>query len=1739
MEQLNYTNPRRKACMLLAGLVLAASIVPARADVWTFETPSENIQCTVGQGAGVQSDITCTIIERSGSFALPPPSGCTSDWGHTFTMREHGPVEVLCTPTSTSRDGHSKADYGVTGEFGGFTCESSKQGLKCTNRDGNGFFLSRKIQSVLYGAGGQGSSNGFAAASSRQDDVSVPDVMNMPYGKARSVLREHRWWPLENFDPGNLVYFTREIFDRGYTEVDTCSPVGDTPCKFYFYNDDDQYLEVATRGENPHVAGTEILDVRAVEARRAASAPGATAYNEPANISVACNDNGAVLSLPDRSKVYLGKQCDAYKPGVGNGGWWLAASAFIVEIDGQATRYAKDLSCDTLSYCDYRAARAQIDKAPSNTAETVAQPQASKDAGWTSTRGQGFHTAGIVNSAGDSLTLTCGVEGAGTRGSSITLQIGDTPIKAGTLVELRFEDAHPGIVPLMLSRDNAVFVGDPSAVVSAQHFETLVETLKAGSSVTVRARSGPEAQFSLRGSSAALGECKGVAASGVPSAAAETAPKSESEIAKENLAERPVTIDANAGLVPSQITPDYKFETLDGYAILPERQTDAHAASLPWLPWSTVNLPIALPQLIEPDLPGRSQDDDDAYAIAVAHSFLSETEKSAIEAKLGLPFPLFAEFDKISPNILRMQGGRGGAAAFHAKRMLHERDKLDEFTRGPALQEIRTALRAKIAASELQLPLPVVRIYRVTLEEYDFENGGFPVKGIQRFNNPSASRLAEIAGASRFNTDIMEYPKFIPMEPQAAKRLIEEIAKSRNDRYRVVNMAVFGELTDIRQLEVDKGPFTIELLHKAERIDFGFGDKMLGDVFYSVVPDKLEDGEVEAVREGGRSTPATLYGPEYLVSAVSDAFPDLLNSQTLVEPLMRSRVTLENMDMAEWGLGNLPANKILRPELAEPRRKPNSDDIRLYRAFLDGRRQAGVSKEIILPVSTGVRQAQDGTKTIEPERPVDLIALALEQNMSQFGNWRNRGPNHPDRLADLLAGTPHAIEPGRIALGGGNVQLTQRGTSPVVLSLKLNKANPNAPLRFESGLNEPASNNRVRSGVMGNVPRDEGELRGHIVLELEEAPIIVEENEGSDAVKAVVLKVAMKRVMFLDQGEERMIAFDDRQDSGSAADDGDLPSVPTPETLPLDAETSDLLILRHLPDTVTDADFKRMLLARWEAEKKKRDISSQLPWGRFFEIGQAKPEGDALDAMLPAFRDWSKARAANLPQSFYLEPRRIQTDVPGIAGFGSTLANPNSLHSALMQCDTAIRMAQIQNNFPEHKLKMLENACEYIRQASELPSDVLYIGRTETLPAAWRGKGTSVRALPYHGTVGARVECATTIPSSRDDYCRAFEEAIRSGIFGETVFALDDVYVFDKAADIRPEIAARKSRVRTYPKLTVQVAGVERSTQARPSPFAKALMKVDDFIAAQELLERHDTLGNFAPELVETNFFDLRAVSMELVERETGKVVANIPLVDMPSGPDASLLEPLERMTVAPPSEPYGKDVIGLRLGMSFDEADRIIRDHMDVGRVFIADRKWSVRAAAGNIDPFSSGVAYESKDGREVIVIHDEPPSAEKVIVGAVRLVDLDKGTVSPAQIFAQAREKYGPADVTDQRSQAWFDVDNADSKCVASYGSHAHLLAWRDENGAATEWKSRTYRGQPAPFEAERNVLEMRSKCPSGVTLTLDANDTERDRLIFRLHDPQTLYKHLIQSEVMIQEGASFGGEAAAEGEKTGIKF
>ena len=77
----------------------------------------------------------------------------------------------------------------------------------------------------------------------------------------------------------------------------------------------------------------------------------ATEHNQPANLSFACNANGAVITTPENRTYYLGKSCDAASPGLGEGTWWYAASGFIIDVGGQSVRFNSEIPCETLPYC--------------------------------------------------------------------------------------------------------------------------------------------------------------------------------------------------------------------------------------------------------------------------------------------------------------------------------------------------------------------------------------------------------------------------------------------------------------------------------------------------------------------------------------------------------------------------------------------------------------------------------------------------------------------------------------------------------------------------------------------------------------------------------------------------------------------------------------------------------------------------------------------------------------------------------------------------------------------------------------------------------------------------------------------------------------------------------------------------------------------------------------------------------------------------------------------------------------------------------------------------------------------------------------------------------------------------------------------------------------------------------------------------------------------------------------------
>ncbi|MEM9105680.1 MAG: hypothetical protein AAGC96_08485 [Pseudomonadota bacterium] len=76
----------------------------------------------------------------------------------------------------------------------------------------------------------------------------------------------------------------------------------------------------------------------------------ATTAQASANYS--CNENGAVVTLSDGAVYYMGKNCDAARRGGGEGKWWLTASAFAIEIDGEAAFLLPfEVDCASLPAC--------------------------------------------------------------------------------------------------------------------------------------------------------------------------------------------------------------------------------------------------------------------------------------------------------------------------------------------------------------------------------------------------------------------------------------------------------------------------------------------------------------------------------------------------------------------------------------------------------------------------------------------------------------------------------------------------------------------------------------------------------------------------------------------------------------------------------------------------------------------------------------------------------------------------------------------------------------------------------------------------------------------------------------------------------------------------------------------------------------------------------------------------------------------------------------------------------------------------------------------------------------------------------------------------------------------------------------------------------------------------------------------------------------------------------------------
>jgi hypothetical protein len=124
-------------------VLVCAPATAAAPVVIQFRTPSGNIGCAYASGLGGPTNLRCDIRSR-----LKPrprrPRGCQLDWGDSFEMNVTGRPVVTCHGDTAIDPRARVLRYGSTWRRGGFTCRSQTTGLRCRNRSGHGWFMSRQ-----------------------------------------------------------------------------------------------------------------------------------------------------------------------------------------------------------------------------------------------------------------------------------------------------------------------------------------------------------------------------------------------------------------------------------------------------------------------------------------------------------------------------------------------------------------------------------------------------------------------------------------------------------------------------------------------------------------------------------------------------------------------------------------------------------------------------------------------------------------------------------------------------------------------------------------------------------------------------------------------------------------------------------------------------------------------------------------------------------------------------------------------------------------------------------------------------------------------------------------------------------------------------------------------------------------------------------------------------------------------------------------------------------------------------------------------------------------------------------------------------------------------------------------------------------------------------------------------------------------------------------------------------------
>lgn len=460
---------------------------------------------------------------------------------------------------------------------------------------------------------------------------------------------------------------------------------------------------------------------------------------------------------------------------------------------------------------------------------------------------------------------------------------------------------------------------------------------------------------------------------------------------------------------------------------------------------------------------------------------------------------------------------------------------------------------------------------------------------------------------------------------------------------------------------------------------------------------------------------------------------------------------------------------------------------------------------------------------------------------------------------------------------------------------------------------------------------------------------------------------------------------------------------PPPEGSRWDAEMSDLLQVRHAGGSVDDVFLHRMMIARHFHEAGSQNMPPA--WGNFFRDFDRRMTPEERAARMEEFRAWTEARAEAVPE-------RLSLILPLVDHTGGKFAPYENLgyHPRENGCRS---YREVDPETADEGQIVQSRACAYLAHAWQTPEPMLKLK--------------------------LRSDCLA------DGYCRGLNEA--RGELGLDNREHEDVILLDRLPVLTAE--ARQSRRPIAIELTVEPTGASIATEGRETVYQAALRRSDDFLAGYQGNRRQET---GAPrEGAAFTVFTASARSARLVDMETGEDLGSLDLAEPAPPADALLRLPETAVTE--------RDILGIRLGMTFDEADLLIRAHMAVSKVLTADRGKQAAGMTGEIEPFTSGRLYVSADGMELIALHDEPPAAPGRVLGIWRLLRLPKGSVDAQGLQGTLVKRYGEPrsvqEVSLPRMETgiawlWHEVDHP--RC-SPIGKTFQTDLWRDADGT-TSW-------------------------------------------------------------------------------------